>query len=284
MDLYYNSSPPGPLQGRVSRHLRDAGWSSFCNVSRCLHYMFVSIDSSVPKLTTGHQLQEEDYTIFLSLIISCEKKGFHVGKVCKQFPAVESGVLFALMIRENSEKNASALRPSDNQFGCSTNAQRNTRGNQTTPNFFCTTAASRTSQIRIFNNETVVLRALHERLSFLYIFKFSSNRRREMTCFAVAWTSALDDRCQNFFLLRKISHKAVNKHCEAMHLKQFDLTFRALQHTFSKECRMFRMLQHTKRQVELFEMHCFTMFITALCVIFLMKLQRTRVSVMQFFS
>ena len=33
------------------------------------------------------------------------------------------------------------------------------------------------------------------------------------------------------------------------------------------------MLQHTKRQVKLFAMHCFTMFITALCVIFLMKLQ-----------
>ena len=30
------------------------------------------------------------------------------------------------------------------------------------------------------------------------------------------------------------------------------------------------MLQHTKRQGELFEMHCFTMFITVLCVIFLM--------------
>ena len=27
------------------------------------------------------------------------------------------------------------------------------------------------------------------------------------------------------------------------------------------------MLQHMNRQVELFEMHCFTMFITALCVI-----------------
>ena len=31
------------------------------------------------------------------------------------------------------------------------------------------------------------------------------------------------------------------------------------------------MLQNTKRQVKLFEMHCFTMFITALCVIFFMK-------------
>ena len=29
------------------------------------------------------------------------------------------------------------------------------------------------------------------------------------------------------------------------------------------------MLQRTKRQVKLFEMHCFTMFITASCVIFL---------------
>ena len=28
------------------------------------------------------------------------------------------------------------------------------------------------------------------------------------------------------------------------------------------------MLQHTKRQAKLFEMHCFTMFIIALCVIF----------------
>ena len=27
------------------------------------------------------------------------------------------------------------------------------------------------------------------------------------------------------------------------------------------------MLQHTKRQVELFKMHCFTIFTTALCVI-----------------
>ena len=32
------------------------------------------------------------------------------------------------------------------------------------------------------------------------------------------------------------------------------------------------MLQQTKRQVELFEMHCFRMFITALSVIFLVKL------------
>ena len=29
---------------------------------------------------------------------------------------------------------------------------------------------------------------------------------------------------------------------------------------------------YTKRQVELFELYCFTMFITALCVIFLLKL------------
>ena len=34
------------------------------------------------------------------------------------------------------------------------------------------------------------------------------------------------------------------------------------------------MLQHTKRQVKLFDMHCSTMFITALCVIFLMKCSR----------
>jgi len=33
------------------------------------------------------------------------------------------------------------------------------------------------------------------------------------------------------------------------------------------------MLQHTKRQVKLFEMHCFKMFITALCIIFLIKLR-----------
>ena len=32
------------------------------------------------------------------------------------------------------------------------------------------------------------------------------------------------------------------------------------------------MLPHTKRQAKLFEMHRFTMFITALCAIFLMKL------------
>ena len=32
------------------------------------------------------------------------------------------------------------------------------------------------------------------------------------------------------------------------------------------------MLQHMKRKVELFEMHCFTMIITALCIIFLMKI------------
>ena len=32
------------------------------------------------------------------------------------------------------------------------------------------------------------------------------------------------------------------------------------------------MLQHTKRQVKLFEMHCFTTFTTALCVIFLMEM------------
>ena len=31
------------------------------------------------------------------------------------------------------------------------------------------------------------------------------------------------------------------------------------------------MLQHTKRQVKLFEMNFFTMFITTLCVIFLIK-------------
>ena len=33
------------------------------------------------------------------------------------------------------------------------------------------------------------------------------------------------------------------------------------------------MLQNTKRQVNSFEMHCFTMFINALCVIFLTKLR-----------
>ena len=34
---------------------------------------------------------------------------------------------------------------------------------------------------------------------------------------------------------------------------------------------------HTKLQVELFEMHCFRMFITALCVIFLVKLARSSI-------
>lgn len=58
MDLYYNSSLPGPFQDRVSRHLRDAGGSSFCNVSWYLHYMFVSIGSSVPKPTTDHPLDK----------------------------------------------------------------------------------------------------------------------------------------------------------------------------------------------------------------------------------
>ena len=35
------------------------------------------------------------------------------------------------------------------------------------------------------------------------------------------------------------------------------------------------MLQHTKRQVKLFKMYCFTMFITALCVIFDMEMLLT---------
>ena len=38
--------------------------------------------------------------------------------------------------------------------------------------------------------------------------------------------------------------------------------------SFSKSMGYF-LLQHTKSQVGLFELHCFTMFITALCVIFL---------------
>lgn len=58
MDLYYNSSLPGPFQDRVSRHLRDVGGSSFCNVSWYLHYMFVSIGSSVPKPTTDRPLDK----------------------------------------------------------------------------------------------------------------------------------------------------------------------------------------------------------------------------------
>ena len=33
------------------------------------------------------------------------------------------------------------------------------------------------------------------------------------------------------------------------------------------------MLQHTKRQVKLFEMHCFKMFLTTVGVIFVMKLR-----------
>ena len=78
MDLYYNSSLPGPFQDRVSRHLRDVGGSSFCNVSWYLHYMFVSIGSSVPKPTTDHPLQEEDYTLFLSLVMSRVKRSVFV--------------------------------------------------------------------------------------------------------------------------------------------------------------------------------------------------------------
>ena len=53
------------------------------------------------------------------------------------------------------------------------------------------------------------------------------------------------------------SKQGGDKHCEAIHFKLFDLTFRMSQQTYT--------LQHTKRQVKLFEMHCFTMFITALC-------------------
>ena len=40
----------------------------------------------------------------------------------------------------------------------------------------------------------------------------------------------------------------------------------------------FEMLQNTKRQVKLFEMQRCTMFITALCVIFLMKLRWPKIA------
>ena len=38
------------------------------------------------------------------------------------------------------------------------------------------------------------------------------------------------------------------------------------------------MLQHTKREVKLFEMHCYTMFIIALRVTFLMKLRWPKIA------
>ena len=44
------------------------------------------------------------------------------------------------------------------------------------------------------------------------------------------------------------------------------------------------MLQHLKRQVELFEMPCFTMFITALYAIFLIKLRWPKNRIMVCFS
>ena len=44
------------------------------------------------------------------------------------------------------------------------------------------------------------------------------------------------------------------------------------------------MLQHTKRKVELFEMHSFTMFITILRVKFLPKLRWSNMPVGRFFS
>ena len=54
-----------------------------------------------------------------------------------------------------------------------------------------TTTATRTSQICIFYNEkTIVLHALHVQFSFLTFRRpFSFFLRREMTCFAVVWTT-----------------------------------------------------------------------------------------------
>ena len=68
-----------------------------------------------------------------------------------------------------------------------------------------------------------------------------------------------------------------DKHGKAMHFKQFEsmLTFRmsVLQHTFSKQLTLSKMyvVTYEPSHVELFKMHCFTMFITNLCLNFLMK-------------
>ena len=59
-----------------------------------------------------------------------------------------------------------------------------------------TTTATKTPQICIFDYE-VFLHALHVHFSSFHILKtFSFFLRREMTCFAVVWTtSAYDDKC-----------------------------------------------------------------------------------------
>ena len=68
-----------------------------------------------------------------------------------------------------------------------------------------------------------------------------------------------------------------DKHGKAMHFKQFEsmLTFRmsVLQHTFSKRLTLSKryVVTYEPSQVELFKMHCFTMFVTNLCLNFLMK-------------
>ena len=70
------------------------------------------------------------------------------------------------------------------------------------------------------------------------------------------YESAKRFRLFSFFRgMKKKAHKNThggNKHCDAMHLKQFDLTFRMLQHTFT-----------FKRQVKLFKMHCFTVSVVS---------------------
>ena len=62
-----------------------------------------------------------------------------------------------------------------------------------------TTTAIRTSQICISEWKTIVLHALHVHFSFLDTSQtFSFFPRREMTCFAVVWTTwASDDKCSN---------------------------------------------------------------------------------------
>ena len=48
-----------------------------------------------------------------------------------------------------------------------------------------------------------------------------------------------DLRKQDLNFHKKNNTQGVDKHCEAMHFKQFDLTSRMLQHTFSKVCVIF---------------------------------------------
>ena len=65
------------------------------------------------------------------------------------------------------------------------------RGQETRALAITTTAATRTSQICIFNSiKTVVFHALNVHFSLLDILEtFSFFLRREMTCFAGAWTT-----------------------------------------------------------------------------------------------